>query len=296
MVTKIAERQIIKGPYALLEDIIGTPSTCTFTFISNPANGDSWTGFHDGDYFDFNFSNTGDNVSDVLIGATKELTLNNLVTFFSNNGIVGFTKTSSTTLLWSSDPALGTSANAGMGALPSAITASDNPSVATDGTDQTIAARATYPDLALKLDASKYLNPIGKPSLQQRNNTTTLAIDGALQRSVKSGVSYIFKVIIAVGCGTTGGIKVAMNGPTMANFRSFTKILNQSTGAIVAYLNTTAPGTATSAAGLGGYDIEIEGFFTPSADGTFGLYWAQNVSNATNTGVGNQSFMDVRPC
>lgn len=120
------------------------------------------------------------------------------------------------------------------------------------------------------------------------NNATanTLANITGLTHDVVSGTSYYFKAVILYTSGaTTTGARFTVNGPTMTaiGYRS-EYTLTSTTTTLNSHLNALQlPAAANASALLVGNVAYLEGMFTPSANGTFAIQFASEVSASAIT-------------
>ena len=114
----------------------------------------------------------------------------------------------------------------------------------------------------------------------------TLADITGLTHAVVSGTSYYFKaVILYTSAATTTGARFTVNGPTMTalGFRS-EYTLTATTTTLNSHLDTRQlPAASNASALLVGNIAYLEGMFTPSANGTFAIQFASEVSNSAIT-------------
>lgn len=282
-------------------EIIGVSSTGTLTFNANPADGDQWNGLHDGDT-SLTFKTSPGDPSDVQIGATVSDTIDNAIEVLANQfGYSNYSHPSLNVLLYT-DGDFGTSTNGkGLGSGSAPITASGGgvTSGGVDGINQLVNAKLDTTTasslLNAKLDTANYMSPVIKSSVTSRNTTTTLSLDPALVRPIVSGRHYVFTIVAFVGCGTTGGIKVAVDfsGGASGSVYLQAEITDLTGLAAVGQVGNFNASVAT-ASGSTLYMVRITGTLTASGAGNFGLSWAQKTSNGTNTQVLSNSFMELR--
>jgi hypothetical protein len=123
----------------------------------------------------------------------------------------------------------------------------------------------------------------------------TLADITGLTHAVVSGTSYYFKaVILYTSAATTTGARFTVNGPTMTalGFRS-EYTLTATTTTLNSHLDTRQlPAASNASALLVGNIAYIEGMFTPSANGTFAIQFASEVSSSAITAKAG-SFLHI---
>jgi Rieske Fe-S protein len=114
----------------------------------------------------------------------------------------------------------------------------------------------------------------------------TLADITGLTHAVVSGTSYYFKaVILYTSAATTTGARFTVNGPAMTavGYRS-EYTLTATTTTLNTHLNALQlPAASNASALLVGNIAYLEGMFTPSANGTFAIRFASEVSNSAIT-------------
>ena len=123
----------------------------------------------------------------------------------------------------------------------------------------------------------------------------TLANITGLTHDVVSGTSYYFKaVILYTSAATTTGARFTVNGPTMTavGYRS-EYTLTSTTTTLNSHLNALQlPAASNATALLLGNIAYIEGMFTPSANGTFAIQFASEVSSSAITAKAG-SFLHI---
>lgn len=123
----------------------------------------------------------------------------------------------------------------------------------------------------------------------------TLADITGLTHSVVSGTTYYFKaVILYTSAATTTGARFTVNGPTMTaiGYRS-EYTLTSTTTTLNSHLDARQlPAAANASALLVGNIAYLEGMFTPSANGTFAIQFASEVSNSAITAKAG-SFLHI---
>lgn len=114
----------------------------------------------------------------------------------------------------------------------------------------------------------------------------TLADITGLTHAVVSGTSYYFKaVILYTSAATTTGARFTVNGPTMTaiGYRS-EYTLTATTTTLNSHLDARQlPAASNASALLVGNVAYLEGMFTPSANGTFAIQFASEVSSSAIT-------------
>lgn len=122
-------------------------------------------------------------------------------------------------------------------------------------------------------------------------SSDVLQADDSLAVAIKANRKYVFNAVLFVSGGNAGDFKVGFTGPAVNNF-------------IAGGIDSSSQ-SATTQVALGGsqtyqldgggaiYMIHWSGGIEPSADGTFTVVWAQNVSNGTPTVVHRGSYLAV---
>lgn len=119
------------------------------------------------------------------------------------------------------------------------------------------------------------------------SSTTLVAVPG-LVATVEAGKRYRIQAHLFLTVGSTGLAKVAIGSGTSGTPTSIK--------AAIKYVDFTTPGvtggrvtaidTAQAVAvAQTSFEVEIEGYIEPSADGTITITFAQSVSNGTNSSV-----------
>jgi hypothetical protein len=128
-------------------------------------------------------------------------------------------------------------------------------------------------------------------------SSTTAAIDPALQASGFGAGTYLFELLLLAGSTTNGGLAATMNLSTSVTHGAWAT--HGSTAPVAGYAGITIGGTPAlqeiQAVQAAAQWYRIEGYFCTSSNtgNTFGLYWAQNTSNATGTTLAAGSYMKL---
>lgn len=141
---------------------------------------------------------------------------------------------------------------------------------------------------------------VQKTSDEIRNNTATLAVDGALFFAMSASTTYVFRMVVYFTGDSTPDFKFGHDGPagsvlidihhrfTAPGGTSFTGV-----GVLNAYNPST--GVAITATTGGNSVLFLDGTIQNGATpGNFEFRWSQNTSNAGNSIVRAGSFIEYR--
>lgn len=131
---------------------------------------------------------------------------------------------------------------------------------------------------------------------QSVTSSTTMVDITDLNFAMAANTTYVFRAKLFMTAGTSGGIRLGVNGPSSpTKVRSFALLSTTSTAATTAqsgtlYTHVLIPVTAAT---LGTGLVEMFGKIENGANaGTCSLQFAQSVSNATATVVEKGSFLE----
>ena len=173
-----------------------------------------------------------------------------------------------------------------------------------------------YPEPATRDKANYFLNKVFPPTQQRalrnlingeigmvdtpvtgRVNNTLLVGPGLLV-DVLAGVPYIIKAQLYITTTATPGFQMDFAGGTTTiaagNFKG-RSTFSTAAAAALAYVDPTALNTANNPAAAAYTLVDFEGVLLPATSGTFGIRWAQSVTNATPSTVNLMSYLRADP-
>lgn len=283
----------------------GATATGKIIFNGIPTDGQFWNTLND--YYQLAFTPTGDNINDVLIGATIEECVDNSLAYLINGqGVADFAKTGPNELTWTS-PDIGVAGNdvdMGNGDAPFTAQTSagginglaqskadldyvqselgNRPTNSTVNSALALKADITYVDEAVA-GASGSIKAY-KSSATVRSNNDVVAADPVLKVPLVNGKFYKVEVNGEVDY-FSGGFRIGFGDVTGA------ALILQSVCELLDTTNhTSSKGTEFLSAGLGGgraiHAFRMTAFvLANSADCVFGVLWAQNSSDAAYTAI-----------
>ena len=137
---------------------------------------------------------------------------------------------------------------------------------------------------------------VDKPVTGRVNNT--LLVDPGLLVDVLAGVPYIIKAQLYITTTATPGFQMDFAGGTTTiaagNFKG-RSTFSTAAAAALAYVDPTALNTANNPAAAAYTLVDFEGVLLPATSGTFGIRWAQSVTNATPSTVNLMSYLKADP-
>ena len=136
---------------------------------------------------------------------------------------------------------------------------------------------------------------VDTPVTGRVNNT--LLVGPGLLVDVLAGVPYIIKAQLYITTTATGFQMDFAGGTTTiaaGNFKG-RSTFSTAAAAALAYVDPTALNTANNPAAAAYTLVDFEGVLLPATSGTFGIRWAQSVTNAVATTVNLMSYLRADP-
>ena len=115
---------------------------------------------------------------------------------------------------------------------------------------------------------------------------------------VLAGVPYIIKAQLYITTTATPGFQMDFAGGTTTIAAGGFKgrsTFSTAAAAALAYVDPTALNTANNPAAAAYTLVDFEGVLLPATSGTFGIRWAQSVTNAVATTVNLMSYLRADP-
>lgn len=158
------------------------------------------------------------------------------------------------------------------------------------GQAQTFSQKQTH-----TLGAVNSLNKFTSADFSVTSNTTLADITG-LSVTLVAGRNYAFEAFLPYSANVSGGVKFGTGGTvTTTRFRLVATIHNTGGGTIADLNNTGSTGAIGGLTATTGGWVEVRGYVTVNAGGTFTLQFAQNASNAAASLVVGGAYMLIRP-
>lgn len=141
-----------------------------------------------------------------------------------------------------------------------------------------------------------YLYAVRTTDIAPIVSNTTLVSDGVMTTSLVAAATFHYEGELVYDSSTTADIKIATVWPGGASGRFNAYGADQTTPTSFKSASTTVSAAALAFGGNGVGTVNIlrfSGFVTTVGAGTFGVQYAQNTSDATNTTVRASSFLKM---